>query len=1073
MKRFFGLCDLFMLISCLGMPGFSPAAFAGSGPTTLPSPVPSAFNYYYGISVAMTPDGSIAVVAANAGGYGLGTQPAVYVFQYANGAWNASPIITVHDPAAFAAPTDLFGSAVVVSGVDSNSRFILVVGSPGGGVVNGSAVSYGLVYIYQCTLGSTPGCTQLAEISDTAVTSTDQFGSAMAVSADGTILLVGAWGANEPGGNGINDDNEGAVYVYTSNGGTWNTSPRTTLLDPAPTCTTFGSPPYQQTACDKFGYTVALSGTGNSVAALIGAPGAVISKMGSPEPGEGAAFFFGSNSNGALQPLTQVIDPNTGVCTDPGSLMCDEFGRAVALSANGNVAAVGAPNTIAAVYGEAGAVSILGQASAGSWSGGAQLGCTYTNANPNMNTAYTGLGGFGWSLALSNDGSTLSVGMPEGAEGTDNGGYGGTGEIDVFDGLPQAQCSNTPTTVLVDPAVTQNPGSPSPEDFFGAAVALSGDSSVTLAGAPNTKGPAPDNSINNGLAYVYGAPTPPTPVGLSLSVNGPNNVSVSAGQDLTYTFTVTNTSNTESAVNVTLTGALAAGVTLVADTSGGATCSSGAGSYSCVLASLGPGVSWTPSVTLLIASSDAGQTVVAVSSSVTAGNSSSNPSATASVTVSQVATALSLYYQPLFSGLVGQLEGGCSTYNGQTFCTSETVCTNAPGSDCPMLIEVYNTSNTQPADNVGMIVTIPAGMTVSNVNAGQGSCFLYSGSGSGGSLWCGLGTLAPQNTWTVYFYYTINSTDANGQAEDSEATVGASNMPSVIQAYNFNVGTPTTVVSTNGGGAGSVGWLELAVLGGVAWLGRRRGRTPRGKKPGAYTHSHSIVVLITIISAAMLMLTGCAVTLKPSPSNGSGGLASPVTIGVRSNTEIVNNSYNGPATSISATMSGKSYSLNCNSSGSTCSLSQALATGAYTLKVTAPVAVPAFYSIGGNPTVSCNLTMGVYGQVNTCATLTATATFAVGCAAGLLTVTNAAMIPVPAGQAVSFQLVAQGGCPPYTWIVGNPGMLPPGISISASGIVSGTEATACTPDAWTIDNSIKVSDSLGDTGQAVMTFNIC
>ncbi|MGB9429727.1 MAG: hypothetical protein WCC11_07615 [Gammaproteobacteria bacterium] len=202
-------------------------------------------------------------------------------------------------------------------------------------------------------------------------------------------------------------------------------------------------------------------------------------------------------------------------------------------------------------------------------------------------------------------------------------------------------------------------------------------------------------------------------------------------------------------------------------------------------------------------------------------------------------------------------------------------------------------------------------------------------------------------------------------------------------------------------------------------------------------------------------------------------MASPVTIGVTSNTEIVNGSGTGAAVTLPATVNGTPYTLICNASASTCSLSQSFPIGAYTLSVTAPVAVPAFYSVSGSP-FTCNFSMGVYGLVNQCATLTATANFAVGCTPGRLTViSNTTLIPVPAGQSTSIQLAAQGGCPPYTWTVGSPSGLPPGISISPSGLVSGTETTACTPDPYTFDNSITVTDSTGDTGQSPMTFDIC
>ena len=803
----------------LALLSFGMQAFAA--PTALVNPQPNAFNYYYGTSTAVTPDGSIAVVGANAGGYGLDTPPAVYIFQNVNGTWSGTPVITVCDPAAGAscnneaAPTDNFGSALSVSSINNNS-FILVVGAPGGGVINGVAVGYGIAYVYQCTLSGIAACAQLAQLADPGISGSDEFGSAVALASDGATLLVGAWGSSEPGGNGMDDNNEGAVYVYTSSNGTWNTTPQTTLLDPAPSCAGFGTPPNQQTVCDEFGLAVSVAGTGNSITALIGAPGAVVSNNGSPEPGEGAAFFFGNNSNGALQPLTGITDPNTAVCSDVIYLSCDKFGYAVALAGNGNEAAIAAPNAAVTTgaYGEAGAVSIIGQIAAGSWSGGASVGCTYTNSNQNMNTIFSGLGGFGWSLAISNDGSTLTAGMPEAAEGSNNGGYGGTGEVDIFNGLPQAQCNNTPAQILVDPAVGQNSGGSSPADFFGGALSMSGVSSVTLVGAPNTTGPAPNSANKNGLAYVYGAPAAQSQVTLSLSVSGPNGVSVSAGQNLNYAITITNTSSTTAALNVTLNAAIGSGVNLAGDTSGGATCTQSGSTISCTIASLAAGASWQPTVTLAVSGSAVGQTLTVASISVSAQNASNNPTATESVTVSSVSTSLSVLYEPANAALGGLSPGQCSIIDGQNVCGSSIDCTNAPGSSCVMLILVDNTSN-MPADNVGMIFTIPAGTTVSSVTAGPGSCYVFPGTGSGGSVWCGLGTLPP-GAWLVMFQYTVDSSDPNGQAEDSQLTVGATNMGGASQSYDFTVGKATT--SVNMGGNGAMGSLEIVFLFGLTWL---------------------------------------------------------------------------------------------------------------------------------------------------------------------------------------------------------------------------------------------------------------
>ncbi len=236
----------------------------------------------------------------------------------------------------------------------------------------------------------------------------------------------------------------------------------------------------------------------------------------------------------------------------------------------------------------------------------------------------------------------------------------------------------------------------------------------------------------------------------------------------------------------------------------------------------------------------------------------------------------------------------------------------------------------------------------------------------------------------------------------------------------------------------------------------------------------SEIVLAMAILMSALALVGCALTLTPSPSDGSMGLPpSPATlsVGVTTNTAFVNNTNNGTPTSLPATLDGKTVNLVCGSR-SNCSLSRTFAPGAHSLSVTTLVTWPAFYSTPANSPVACNVSYDSV-TVTQCYSLSAKTTFGVGCTHGVPTVANPTLIPTPAGQAASYQLLAQGGCPAYVWTVSNPSTLPPGISISASGLVSGTETAACTPDHWTYDTTILVTDGLGDTGSAGLSFNIC
>ncbi len=232
-------------------------------------------------------------------------------------------------------------------------------------------------------------------------------------------------------------------------------------------------------------------------------------------------------------------------------------------------------------------------------------------------------------------------------------------------------------------------------------------------------------------------------------------------------------------------------------------------------------------------------------------------------------------------------------------------------------------------------------------------------------------------------------------------------------------------------------------------------------------------------SIAVLLLAGCALTLTPSPPDGATGIASPVTIGVTSNTEIVNSTGTGPVTALTTvTLDGSSVTLSsCNQWGSACnSAPQPVGPGPHTLIVTAPVVWPAFYAAPNNgaTTVSCNVPYGG-GYVTNCGTITASSSFSVACVGQQpypINVTNAANIPVTDNQPASwtYQLAVTGGCPPYKFPVlpiGN-SYLPAGLSLSNAGLVSGT--TTVMANGWTFDTPITVTDALGKTGTAKLTF---
>src|SRR5690554_6779173 len=137
-------------------------------------------------------------------------------------------------------------------------------------------------------------------------TGTDAFGQSVAISADGTIIAVGAHR------NDSNGSNAGHVRVYENISGTW---------------TQIGNDIEGEAAGDGSGESVALSADGSVIA------------IGSP---------FNTNANGTNAGHVRVFENISGIWTQIGNAIegdgtWDESGTSVALSADGTIVAIGAP----------------------------------------------------------------------------------------------------------------------------------------------------------------------------------------------------------------------------------------------------------------------------------------------------------------------------------------------------------------------------------------------------------------------------------------------------------------------------------------------------------------------------------------------------------------------------------------------------------------------------------------------------------------------------------------------------------------------------------------------------------
>ena len=194
-----------------------------------------------------------------------------------------------------------------------------------------------------------------------------QFGASVDLTNDGNTALIGAPLA---GGGG-------AAWVFTRSGGTWTN--RTA---------SFPLKPYFYDQASQFGASVALAGDGSI--ALIGAPGYY--------GGRGAAWYF-------LHEGITYLDTANGPAAPSNLTGPLGFGRSVALSDDGKTALVGAP-----LFGQGIAWAYVHEDCARA------TGC-WTLQRGFIPLDVAGKAQLGSSVALSGDGDTALIGGPQDAAG--------------------------------------------------------------------------------------------------------------------------------------------------------------------------------------------------------------------------------------------------------------------------------------------------------------------------------------------------------------------------------------------------------------------------------------------------------------------------------------------------------------------------------------------------------------------------------------------------------------------------------------------------------------------------------
>ena len=291
--------------------------------------------FLFGLSVALSPDGTTAFVGAPLNGKSLFGAGAIYVFHVsAEDAWASSS-----NPMAklTAASNGVFlGIALAVS-ADGTT---IVAGAPFLNTIAGGA------YIFHASSESAWASTSTptATLTDAAESSDDGFaGAVVAMSADGTTVLISDAG---------NPDGGGAFLFHASAENAWASS-----VTPTAILTDTGSGPD-----DFLGDALALSADGTL--ALLGAPGAFSNT--------GAADVFHSSGAAAW---TTTSTP-TATLTKSGVSPGDEFGFNLAVSNDGTNALVFAPGYSS----RRGAGYIFHASGEGAWASTSTPTATLTNS---------------------------------------------------------------------------------------------------------------------------------------------------------------------------------------------------------------------------------------------------------------------------------------------------------------------------------------------------------------------------------------------------------------------------------------------------------------------------------------------------------------------------------------------------------------------------------------------------------------------------------------------------------------------------------------------------------------------
>ena len=337
----------------------------------------------FGHSAVLSPNGNVLFVGAPNDDTGGENRGAVYLFTKSE--VDRIHIVKIaHNTHGFLLQNeDNFGSSLALSS-DGNTLYVGTTGDNSGGSNRGAVYvltkNEDSAWVYDSKMAHNTNTRSLSD--------DNNYGSAVALSPDGSTLYIGA------AGDDINGEDEGAVDIFTkSESGDWGYD----------TWIAYGIGLLFSADGDNFGSAITLSPDGSTL---------FISAINDDTGGSdrGAVHVFAKNKRGNWTRTTKIAHNTHGLLLDDS----DYFGSSLAIAPDGNTLFVGT------VGDNAGSINLgvvhLFVKNGGVWS-------YSTTIEHGINRLALGdSDGFGSSVAISQDGNTLYVGNRYGdAHGRDGG----------------------------------------------------------------------------------------------------------------------------------------------------------------------------------------------------------------------------------------------------------------------------------------------------------------------------------------------------------------------------------------------------------------------------------------------------------------------------------------------------------------------------------------------------------------------------------------------------------------------------------------------------------------------------